>query len=114
MNASVTWGQIIAAYMPAVIIMATITLGILSNNRHIELLSKNQSEQMAMLSKYYSEQMGLLSKRIDRLDDDLSQVKSGLTKIAVDVVELKSGLKEILRRFDKIEGRLESKVVVER
>jgi hypothetical protein len=35
-NQPVTWGQIIAAYMPAAIIMVTILLGIMSNNRAIE------------------------------------------------------------------------------
>ena len=36
MNQPVTWAQIIAADMPVAIIMVTILLGIMSNNRAIE------------------------------------------------------------------------------
>ena len=71
MNQPVTWGQIIAAYMPAAIIMVTILLGIMSNNRAIDGVHRRIEDT----NRRFDDLRNELRERFDRIDERLTRVE---------------------------------------
>ena len=69
MNQPVTWAQIIAAYMPATIIMVTILLGIMSNNRAIDGVQRRIDDLRSDTNRRLDELRAELIGRLDRLEE---------------------------------------------
>jgi len=71
-NQPVTWAQIIAAYMPAAIIMVTILLGIMSNNRAIDGVQRRvdnlRSDTNRRLDDLRAELLGRLDRLAERIE----------------------------------------------
>ena len=67
MNQPVTWAQIIAAYMPAAIIMVTILLGIMSNNRAIDGVQRRVDDLRSDTNRRLDDLRAELLGRLDRL-----------------------------------------------
>ncbi len=68
MNQQITWAQIIAAYMPAAIIMVTILLGIMSNNRAIDGVQRRIDDLRADTNRRFDDLSKELRDRFDRID----------------------------------------------
>jgi hypothetical protein len=75
-NQPVTWGQIIAAYMPAAIIMVTILLGIMSN-RAIEGVHRRIDDTNHRIDEFRNDLRNEMRERFDRIDQRLARVRSG-------------------------------------
>ncbi len=92
-----TWPQIVAAYMPALVILVTVIMGALSNNRALEQVGKRIDDLRSDFNKRIDGLEGHWEKRIDdthkRIDD---------TNKRID--ELGDRLEA---RFDRLEARLE-------
>jgi hypothetical protein len=80
----VTWGQIIAAYMPALILMVTILLSLMSSNKRIESLENSLNKRIDSVENGLNRRIDDLNRRFDHLDS----------------------------RFDRLEEKLEGKIVV--
>ena len=87
MNQPVTWAQIIAADMPVAIIMVTILLGIMSNNRAIDGVQRRVDD--------------LRSDTNRRLDDLRSDTNRRLDDLRA----------ELLGRLDRLAERIEHPMV---
>jgi DNA anti-recombination protein RmuC len=87
LNQPVTWAQIIAAYMPAAIIMVTILLGIMSNNRAIDGVQRRIDD--------------LRSDSNRRLDELRSDTNRRLDELRA----------ELISRLDRLEERMEHPIV---
>jgi len=75
MNSPVTWGQIIAAYMSAAIIMVTILLGIMSNNRAIEGVHRRIDDTNHRIDEFRNDLRNEMRERFDRIDQRLARLE---------------------------------------
>jgi hypothetical protein len=73
MNSAVTWGQTIAAYTPAAIIMVTILLGIRSNNRAIKGVHRRIYDTNHRIDEFRSELRNEMRERLEDFRRELGQ-----------------------------------------
>jgi hypothetical protein len=79
MNSPVSWGQIIAAYMPAVILMGTILLGVMSNNRAIaraiDGVHRRIDDTNRRIDERRDDLRNEMRERFDRIDQRLERLE---------------------------------------
>jgi peptidoglycan hydrolase CwlO-like protein len=90
---TMTWQQITAAYMPALVIMVTVYIAAVSNNKRIDDVNKRFDD----INKRFDD----VNKRIDELRADF---KDEIRELRAEMNDLRAEMKE---GFRKIEERFE-------
>jgi len=77
MNQEVSGAQLIAAYLPAVIIMVTIVIGVMSNNRAIDGVHRRLDDLRGDIKDRFDR----VDSRFDGVDHRFDQVEQRLARL---------------------------------
>jgi chaperonin cofactor prefoldin len=107
-----TTAQYLNAYMPTLIIMVTILLGVVSNNRRLDDLRSDMNKRFEIFEKrfeIFERQFEIFERRFDRLEERLAALEQRVTalehRVAAFAANILGEVKRLEERFGQVAPR---------